>query len=53
MPAEILKAGSKFSGYKEKWRKEGREVKIPEEDRVEKRQWNNLSDSRNKDRTRV
>lgn len=32
MPAEILKAGSNFSGYEEKWRREGREIKTPEED---------------------
>lgn len=31
MPAEILKAGSNFSSYEEKSRREGREMKTPEE----------------------
>lgn len=30
MPAEILKAGSNFSSYEEKSRREGREMKTPE-----------------------
>lgn len=31
MPAEILKAGSNFSSYEEKSRRESREMKTPEE----------------------
>lgn len=32
MPAQILKVGSNFSGYEEKSRWEGREMKTPEDD---------------------
>lgn len=36
MPAEVLKAGSNFSSYEEKSRREGREMKTPEENESEK-----------------